>query len=107
VDEAQRLPRLYAAGVITHSELTYRLVQMAAERPPQEIGPLLPEWCLRELREASASPPSRHEDCPRAFAIVCVAGPPSPEGETRRDPRQGQRSWYDGIWRWHYYLWGK
>ena len=105
MDEAKRLPRLYSAGVITHSELMCRLVCLAERRPPEEFGPLLPEWCLRELREESANPPALPEECPRVFAIESVANAQAGQRPPSGDLGDSQRAWYDGIRRWHSYLW--
>jgi hypothetical protein len=86
----------YNRGRITGHELAFRLIQAAAEHPPEEILSLVPEEMLAEVRERGLNPPARPEDM-RFAHMFSNTGP----YDLAAWEREQQASYYDGAWRWH------
>ena len=97
---ASRLLGAYQRGVITRMELIGRLIELAADTPPEQIAPLLPTDCLGELENLSTHPPATPADAPRSFAIVTAVGPIDYQVNWQRE----QRLWHEGAWSWHRYF---
>ena len=98
--EPARLLRLYEQGHFTPMELRMRLIQAAADYPPEGFASLLPAEELQAIRELAASPPNCLEESPRIFAIATVVGPWDQEAEECHE----RQLWYDGVWSWHRYF---
>ena len=98
--EPIRLIRMFEQCHITEMELQTRLVQAAANYPPEGFASIIPAEELQAIRQLAESPPVSPEGSPRTFAIGTWIGPHDSEAEEREE----RRLWHDGIWRWHWFF---
>jgi hypothetical protein len=89
----------YEAGAITGHELLIGLVQVAAEKHPEQIALLISSELLLKIRETSSNPPSSPDEM-----VVFHLGMHSPGFDLKAFQREQARLWYDGLWRWHQYF---
>ena len=95
----EKLVAAYQRGMITGHELGSLLIQAAANHPPEEILPLVPDELLDDVRQQGLNPPKRPEDM-RFARSVCNVGP----YDSAAWEREQQVTYYDGAWRWYRFL---
>ena len=95
----RRLVASYNRGMITGHELAFRLIQAAAQWPPDEILPLVPEELLAEVRSRGMNPPERPEEM-HFGQMISNSGP----FDSVAWEREQQAAYYEGARRWHRFL---